>query len=128
VYQASSRTLRYASAGHPPALALIHGDHGVVDTELATAAIPVGILPDTAFTTGSYVVPAGADILLYSDGAFELGLADGGWMSLPRFVEICTGIAGADDWTLDALIVELLNISELGIFEDDCTLVRLTIS
>ena len=128
VYEASSRTLRYASAGHPPALALIHGDHGVVDTELATAAIPVGVLPDTAFTTGSYVVPAGAEILLYSDGAFELSMADGGWMSLPKFVEICTGIARADDWTLDALIVELLNISALGIFEDDCTLVRLTIS
>ena len=128
VYQPSNRTLRYASAGHPPALALVGGRGGVEHTQLATAAIPVGILPDTTFATSSYVVPAGADILLYSDGAFELSMADGGWMSLPKFIEICTGIAGADAWTLDALVVELLNISALGIFEDDCTLVRLTIS
>ena len=128
VYQPSNRTLRYASAGHPPALALVGGRGGVEHTQLATAAIPVGILPDTTFATSSYVVPAGADILLYSDGAFELSMADGGWMSLPKFIEICTGIAGADGWTLDALVVELLNISALGIFEDDCTLVRLTIS
>ena len=127
VYQPSSRTLRYASAGHPPALALVDRDNRIGHTELTTAAIPVGILPDTAFTTGSYTVPTGAEILLYSDGAFELSMADGGWMSLPKFVEICTEIAGTDGWTLDALIVELLNIATLGIFEDDCTLVRLTV-
>lgn len=127
VYQPSTRTLRYASAGHPPALALIGGPNGVEHTELATAAIPVGVMADAAFTSGTYVVPAGTDVLLYSDGAYELSLTDGTWMSLAKFVDLCARIAATDDWTLDTLVVDLLEVSALGLFEDDCTLVRLTI-
>ena len=43
------------------------------------------------------------------------------------FIDICAGMAGSGDWTLDMLINELLRLSELGLFEDDCTLVRLQI-
>lgn len=125
VYEQSTRTLQYASAGHPPALALVRVPDGVEHTELSTASIPVGVMADTPFQRGSYTVPAGADLLLYSDGAFELTLRDGGWFSLPMFIDICTGMAGSGDWTLDMLIDELLRLSELGLFEDDCTLVRL---
>ena len=127
VYQPSTRTLRYASAGHPPALALVRGAAGVHHTALATDSIPVGVLAETSFASGSYVVPAGTDLLLYSDGAFELTLRDGGWLTLPAFVELCTAMAASPDWTLDMLIGELLRRSELGLFEDDCTLVRLRI-
>lgn len=127
VYQASTRTLRYASAGHPPALALVAGPDGVEHTRLASPSIPVGVLPETTFGSGSYDVPAGTELLLYSDGAFELSLRDERWLTLPAFIDICAGMAASGDWTLDMLIDELLGLSELGLFEDDCTLVRLQI-
>ena len=127
VYQPSTRTLRYASAGHPPALALVAGPAGVEHTKLATASIPVGVLAETTFESGSYTVPAGTELLLYSDGAFELSLRGGGWLTHPAFIDICTRIAASGGWTLDLLITELLRISDLGLFEDDCTLVRLSI-
>lgn len=123
VYQPSSRTLRYASAGHPPALAL-----GPQHTELATAAIPIGVAEDTQFESATYIVPADTELLLYSDGAFELTLADGGWLSVPAFVDLCNRLAQSKDWTLDTLIGRLQEISASGLFEDDCTLVRLRIS
>ena len=125
VYQASTRTLRYASAGHPPALALVHGPEHVEHTRLATESMPVGVLAENTFQSNSYVVPHGAELLLYSDGAFELTNRDGGWLALPTFIDICTQMATSTDWTLDMLIEELLRLSELGLFEDDCTLVRL---
>ena len=58
VYQASTRTLRYASAGSPPALAFEAGTGGpVVVAELSTPATPVGMFADTVFTSGTYAVP-----------------------------------------------------------------------
>lgn len=127
VYQASTRTLRFASAGHPPALVLTSGDGAMAAVELSTRAIPIGIFEDTDFDVASHVVPAGAEILLYSDGAFELNLPDGRWWSLPEFIGLCRRLAGSADWSLDGLIAELRAIATSGLFEDDCTLVRLSI-
>lgn len=124
VYQASTRTLRFASAGHPPALVFTAGR---LAGQLSTNAIPIGVFEETEFVTGGYVVPPESDILLYSDGAFELTPPDGfGYWTLAGFIEVCAR-AAAGTWTLDSLIADLLAHSESGVFEDDCTLVRLTI-
>ena len=70
VYQQSTGTLRYAGAGHPPAL-LISGGHV---TELSSQSPPVGMFDDVTFTTESVQIPPGSQLLLYSDGAFEFSL------------------------------------------------------
>jgi sigma-B regulation protein RsbU (phosphoserine phosphatase) len=124
VYQASTRTLRYAGAGHPPALVV--SPDGSAVTQLVSDAIPVGIETEAEFRTRSYAVPPGADILIYSDGAFELTMADGRPWSLAEFAELHTQTAGTPEWTLDALLDGLKNRSESGLFADDCTLVRLS--
>jgi sigma-B regulation protein RsbU (phosphoserine phosphatase) len=124
VYQASTRSLRFASGGHPPALVFAGG---ALVAELNTDALPVGILDATEFGTGTYQVPPDADIVLYSDGAFELTLPDGGYWTLAGFTGVCERAAATPDWTLDTLIADLLRETESGYFEDDCTLVRLSI-
>ncbi len=126
VYQESTRTLRYASAGHPPALALVVGATGAKATRLSTQAMPVGMFGDTEFTCSTHSVPAGSQILLYSDGALELPLPPAGHWSLNEFVDLCTDLAGMPDWTLDTLIQKLRALTLGGLFEDDCSLVRLT--
>ena len=125
VYQRSTRTLRFATAGHPPALAMAPGDAS--PTLLATDAIPIGILEETEYDDGTYTVPAGAEILLYSDGAFELTLPGNEPWSLRDFTDLYTHTTTAPDWTLDQFIARLQDRSESGMFEDDCTLVRLNI-
>ena len=125
VYQASTRTLRYSGGGHPPALVL-DPDSSVI-TELPSDAVPVGIKTEVDFQAHSFAVPPGADILIYSDGAFELNLIYGGQGSLAEFIELYTRTAESPGWTLNSLITELQNRSEAGLFDDDCTLVRLSI-
>jgi sigma-B regulation protein RsbU (phosphoserine phosphatase) len=66
-------------------------------------------------------------MLIYSDGAFELTLADGTLWSLPDFIEMCRGMAGTPQWSLDALISRLKAVATSGSFEDDCTLVQLSL-
>lgn len=124
VYQASSRTLRFASAGHPPAIALPAGAEPV---QLSTGSIPIGMGEDIDVASRSYVVPPGTEILLYSDGAYEVELSGDQMGSLPEFIGIYAQTAATPGWTLDDLVDRLRTRSTSGLFEDDCTLVRLTI-
>jgi sigma-B regulation protein RsbU (phosphoserine phosphatase) len=124
VYQASTRTLRYAAAGHPPALVLA-GDR---PTQLCAKSPPIGLFDDTEFTADCFAVPPGCQIVLYSDGAFEVPLPAGGSWSLPAFVELCGELAKTPDWSLDDLVERLRELSATHFLEDDCALVRLTIA
>ena len=120
VYQRSSATLRYANAAHPPALLFTGGQV----TELPSQSFPVGMFDDTPFTTATAPIPPGSQMLLYSDGAYELPLHTGGQWSFKEFVEVCTCRADSPDWTLDGLVSTLLEQSATHDFDDDCSLLR----
>lgn len=69
VYHRSTGVLRYASAGHPPALALnADSDRGTVTPLDGGGSMPVGMFDECEFAVKNYPVPAGSRILLYSDG------------------------------------------------------------
>lgn len=119
VYQASTRLLRYASAGHPPALSLT-GERGrVTATALAGTSFPVGMFPDSEFSAETFRIPEGAQILLCSDGVL------GDRLSFAGFTELCAEVAGAPNWSPNSLIARL-RATAGGNFEDDCALVQLT--
>ncbi|MEI6253049.1 MAG: SpoIIE family protein phosphatase [Mycobacteriaceae bacterium] len=124
VYEASSRTLRYASAGHPPALVLAGGSG---PEQLSTDSVPIGMLDDTAFATANYIVPRDAEILLYSDGALELGLPEGKQRPLEEFGNVYACSAGTAEPTLNTLIVRLQEHSAPAKNTDDITFVLLSI-
>lgn len=128
VYQLSTRTLRYASAGHPPALAFNRDGDGVTVSALSTPASPIGMFPDTVYTCDSYTVPPGGQLLIYSDGAYELPFegGEGTPWSQSDFVDLCTELAARPNWSLDELVARLRALSPSGDFEDDCALVLLT--
>lgn len=123
VYQASTRTLRFASAGHPPALVIVNDSE---PHHLSTTSIPIGLQEEADFETRTWSVPPGADVLLYSDGALELGLADGEQWSTVQFADVCAATARHPGWTLDTLIADLRGSSNSA-GPDDCTIVRLHI-
>ncbi|MGV1006102.1 MAG: PAS domain S-box protein [Candidatus Nanopelagicales bacterium] len=125
VYEVSSRTLRYSSAGAPPALAFnsVAGTTVAV-TELSTNSPPVGIFENTVFGMLTYVVPTGCQILIHSDGASEISLTDGRQMTPMGFKTVSTRVASAPDWSLDDLVDELSGLTPQGAFEDDCSLIQ----
>ncbi|WP_313674084.1 SpoIIE family protein phosphatase, partial [Mycolicibacterium sp.] len=123
VYQASTRLLRFASAGHPPAIVL---SPNVSPTQLATKSLPVGLLDTTEFATAEYEVPPQAYIVVYSDGAFDIAWPNGAPWSQPEFVDMCHRTAQSADWTLDSLLDGVNAVSGGEPFGDDCTLVRLS--
>ncbi len=122
VYQRSSATLRYANAGHPPALLFTGGQV----TELPGQSLPVGVFGNTTFSTATVTVPPGSQILVCSDGAYEVPLDGGGQWTYVDFVDVCTRLAGSPDWSLDDLVDTVRQRSATGGFGDDCCLLRLT--
>lgn len=125
VYEKSTRELRYASAGAPPALACNFETGTPAVAELDTPSLPVGMFEDTTFSSRSYSVPPGARILLYSDGAYELALDEGRQLSLADFKTTFTRLAGPNKPSLDGLVEELRGLTPSGTFDDDCSLVQL---
>lgn len=128
IYQCSTRTLRYASAGHPPALAFDRSGGAVTVTALNTSALPIGMFAETSYVSGTYAVPRGGQLLLYSDGAYELPVdgPGGTWFSNNGFIELATEVAAQPHWSLSDLVDRLTALSATGEFDDDCALVLLT--
>ncbi len=125
VYTASARTLSYASAGHPPALMLAHRSAEITTTDLSTKSVPIGIIDGAEFTSETYQVPRDAQLLLYSDGAYEIKDTDGRRRSLNEFTDLCTDLATQGALTLDTLTGHLRTLTADGQFADDCSLVLL---
>jgi len=126
VYQPSTRTLRYSGAGHPPAIVLA-GD-GSDPVRLASEAVPIGVMPGTTFETRSYVMPSDSILLVYSDGVYEVKLPDGQRGAIQDFIDLCARTATTPDWTLEDIVRQVRGWSESRQFDDDCTLVRVTVN
>ncbi|MFN3168555.1 MAG: PP2C family protein-serine/threonine phosphatase [Phycisphaeraceae bacterium] len=69
VYEHSTRTLRYAAAGHHPAL-LIEADGST--KRLGVPGLMIGVVPDTPYETQTATIDPGGRLYLFSDGLYEI--------------------------------------------------------
>lgn len=83
VYQRSTGSLRYASAGHPPSV-LRKADGRVLT--LSTPGIAIGMMPDMNYRTAHAEIEAGDRLHLVSDGTFEVETAPGEMLAFDDFV------------------------------------------
>ncbi len=74
VYDTANRTLRHASGGHPPAILL--QANGTMD-QLRCPGMLIGAMPEMTFDSETTVVPVGARLFVYCDGAYEIKRPDG---------------------------------------------------
>ncbi len=124
VYQHSTGTLCYASAGHPPALAFTpHADGTWRCVALSTKCLPIGMFDQTQFAASAYPVPQGCRLLLFSDGAFELNLPGGRHGTLRDFTDLCLRLLDSDRFSVDTVVEELRSQASDGHLDDDCSLV-----
>jgi phosphoserine phosphatase RsbU/P len=87
VYQRSARNLRYASAGHPPAI-LLRGEASAAAEAipLATPGVALGMFPGIAYRAESAAIQPGDRLMLLSDGTFEVETAPGAMLPFSDFV------------------------------------------
>lgn len=87
VYRVSTRELRYASAGHPPAVHL-RGAGTATATPLATWGMATGTFPEVRYQCETFGIEAGDRLILLSDGTFEVSKPDGEMMRFAEFVDL----------------------------------------
>ncbi|MCK5798638.1 MAG: fused response regulator/phosphatase [Deltaproteobacteria bacterium] len=129
VYQRSTRTLRYSSGGHPPALFLAGEDRVSAEAKAIRTTGPlVGALPASmaTFDVAELLVPSFATLYLYSDGAFEITSAETGKLwTLEAWLERLE-TAGHANEELDGIVRDLQSFQGRPDFDDDVAVLQLT--
>lgn len=77
VYDTTTRTLRHASGGHPPALLLTEGPGGDRIEPAHCGGMIIGVMPGMTYESASTPVPINSRLFVYCDGAYEIKRPDG---------------------------------------------------
>jgi sigma-B regulation protein RsbU (phosphoserine phosphatase) len=121
VLQKSTRTLRYSSGGHPPAVMLTETGAEL----LRCRAMPVGTLEGMDFEEGRIAVPKGATLFVFSDGIYEIRKPDGAELELSEFVEVLTRPEQEPGRKVDEVLTTMRELQGHDHFEDDVSLLAL---
>jgi phosphoserine phosphatase RsbU/P len=96
IYDPTTRTLQFASAGHNPPRIKRCGD-GSIGSLDATAQLPLGILEDERYQDATFSLRQGDQILFYTDGVIEAHNDAGEQFGLERLDRVlghCRDAAG----------------------------------
>jgi phosphoserine phosphatase RsbU/P len=122
VFKPSSRELRWAGGGHPPAL-LFTGEN---EPQLLSSTGPMpGVLPGMAYATQRALAPAGARLLVFSDGLYELQLSDGRVLGLPDLLTELTVNAAHGAEPLATAVARARRLQGDDSFADDVSVVEI---
>lgn len=126
VYDRRLCTLRFASAGHPPPL-LYQASGEVV--ELRCQSVFIGAMPGVAYKEDEVRVETPARLLVVSDGAYELRLADGRMWTYEEFKDYAAALGGPDRPDgpgLDEVLANARSLSRREVMDDDLTMLKLS--
>lgn len=101
VLQHEEHRMRYANAGHNPAL-LVHADGGC--QHLAATGIPLGLLPVADYTGEELHIEPGDTLLVYTDGLTEAANPAGEEYGVDRLVAVLRRHVGSP---LDTLVEDI---------------------
>jgi sigma-B regulation protein RsbU (phosphoserine phosphatase) len=121
VYDQAERSLRYASAGHPPAL--LFAGPGEAPARLGASEVMIGVVPEADFATEWRRLPAGARLYLFSDGVTEAAGRDGRLLGHDGLVEVIEQTS-ADGPRTDQVLARIRSLQGMDEFRDDFSLVE----
>ena len=124
VYHRASGRLRYASAGHPPAL-LVSGDGEA--RPLPSSGPCIGISPVARYQEQQCSLPSPARLFVFSDGAYEIHRPDGSLLDYSDFSEVLVQPTRDGQSELDRLLHWARETHGDSVLEDDFTIVRMTV-
>jgi sigma-B regulation protein RsbU (phosphoserine phosphatase) len=118
-----TRELRYASAGHPPAIAI--APDGTV-SRLGCPGMIIGAFPFAKYSDSIARLDEGSRLFVYSDGCYEVTNPEENMMTSGEFCDILAGSGQGTD-QLDAIVNAVQQWQNHPDFEDDFSLVMLRV-
>lgn len=122
IYDKPRRQLRYASAGHPPAL--LFPKNSADPLLLHTPGLMIGAIPGAEYEAGFCHVEPGSRLYVFSDGVYEVEKESGGTGTLRDMIE---SFAAFPDDNLDHLVASARAMQgpKQSSFTDDFSVVKL---
>ncbi len=125
-YNAPNRMLRYASAGHPPAIVLGGGSTPAPPaTVLKNPNSVIGVLPGAAFLENAIQVNGGSSLYLFSDGAYEIRKPDGSMWPFADFQSYLQQIDPGKQSRVDQLYTHVKNMNPSEVLDDDFSILEI---
>ncbi|MBR0654832.1 PP2C family protein-serine/threonine phosphatase [Plastoroseomonas arctica] len=123
VYDPGTRMLRYASAGQHAAFLGLPGTEPI---PLSTRNPGIGLAaPERVFGEATALVPEGARLTLFSDGAFEVQARDGTQLTLRDFIPHLAAPPEPGMSEPERLLAAIRDSSRPGPMEDDVAILSL---
>jgi sigma-B regulation protein RsbU (phosphoserine phosphatase) len=127
VYSRSARTITYGNAGHPPAL-FFNGDASKPQlTRTAPGGPVLGVLPEVQVPEITIPFPAGSELILFTDGLYELSDPEGGHGSYAEFFTYIQAEIGRGRAPWEAILEWSASARENNAVDDDVSLMRFTV-
>jgi phosphoserine phosphatase RsbU/P len=127
VYKVSSRTLTYASGGHPPALLIQDMDGNNPDIqELRTPNLIIGAMDGLDFDFDRVKINPGAKLYIFSDGIYEIINENAVSWDFDYLKEYLKH--SGNRTILDDLLAHVRQIADSESFEDDFSILEICIS
>jgi hypothetical protein len=122
VFHATTRTLTYASGGHPPAVVLAPGE---AQPRLLPATGPVmGIAPGMQYPATTSAIPPGARLFIFSDGVFEIRRDKRTIWNLTDCVAHLATLVRHEENVLDALLAHVRELRGSPQLDDDLSIIE----
>lgn len=127
VFNRRTRELKFASAGHPPAV-LLGGDtpQAVTLTELNNPGLMMGAFPGVKYEEVAMVLPRFSQIYFFSDGVFEVTRPDESMMTFEEFTSLLQQTP-RDGGAVAQVIAAVRRERAQDSFEDDVSMVEVTL-
>lgn|GEM_PF-4401803 len=122
IFQPESRTLTYASGGHPSAIALVPGEP---EPLVFPATGPMmGISPGTSYPASATVLPPGARLFIFSDGVCEVRRERKLIWNLPACIEHLAKLGPEQGNAMDALLAHVRELRGSAQLDDDFSIIE----
>jgi len=129
IYHKPTRRIDYSGGGHPPALLLTGPAADRAALKVLDSQGPmIGADLDVEYATQSCAVEDFGLLYLFSDGAYEIELADGTMWPFREFLEFMRPDPGAYAPAMDRLIDHARRLSGSQTFADDFSIVELQLT
>jgi phosphoserine phosphatase RsbU/P len=128
VWEPSTRTLRFATAGHPPALLATPQPDGRHRVELLRGpGMILGGMAGVVYKTNEHRIAGPAKLYVVSDGTFEITRPDGSMWSPAEFHAFFSAPAESGGSDLDRLFARVRDLHGPGPLDDDFSIVRFSL-
>jgi PAS domain S-box-containing protein len=125
VFDRVSGIIRFATAGHPPALLISPNRDGRPEaTWLKGKGLWIGATATETFEGGSAIVAQDAELFVFSDGLYELTTPEGPMIGLEGFGQLLMDLHSSGSADLERVLTEVSRIHGSDQFEDDASILK----